>query len=167
MTRTTYNIPNISCNHCVKTIEFELNDIPGVENVKADAETKTGHRPAGPPRLPPRDDRGGEGGEDRPRGRLQGVLGGGAEDREEVDRLRPALLPQEGGSVGGHARGVSGDRGVAEVEGGDGGAAPRGHPDAQAAPGLARDVRHEGACEEGEEGEDGGGEGCVRLPGGG
>jgi copper chaperone len=41
MTRTTYNIPNISCNHCVKTIEFELSDIPGIEDVKADAETKT------------------------------------------------------------------------------------------------------------------------------
>ncbi|MCJ7715033.1 MAG: heavy-metal-associated domain-containing protein [Anaerolineales bacterium] len=41
MTSTTYKIPNISCNHCVKTIEFELGEIPGVENVKADAETKT------------------------------------------------------------------------------------------------------------------------------
>jgi len=41
MTSTTYNIPNISCNHCVKTIEFELGGIPGIEDVKANAETKT------------------------------------------------------------------------------------------------------------------------------
>ena len=41
MTTTTFNIPSISCNHCVKTIEFELKEVPGVEEVKADAETKT------------------------------------------------------------------------------------------------------------------------------
>ena len=41
MTITTFNIPSISCNHCVKTIEFELKEVPGVEEVKADAETKT------------------------------------------------------------------------------------------------------------------------------
>jgi len=41
MISTTYNIPNISCNHCVMTIEFELGEIPGIEVVKADAETKT------------------------------------------------------------------------------------------------------------------------------
>ena len=41
MTTTTFNIPSISCNHCVKTIEFELNEVPGIEEVKADAETKT------------------------------------------------------------------------------------------------------------------------------
>ena len=41
MISTTYNIPNISCNHCVKTIEFELGEIPGIEDVKADADTKT------------------------------------------------------------------------------------------------------------------------------
>ena len=41
MTITTLNIPSISCNHCVKTIEFELKEVPGVEEVKADAETKT------------------------------------------------------------------------------------------------------------------------------
>ena len=40
MTITTLNIPSISCNHCVKTIEFELKEVPGVEEVKADAETK-------------------------------------------------------------------------------------------------------------------------------
>jgi copper chaperone CopZ len=41
MTEITYNIPSISCNHCVKTIEFEISEIPGVEDVKADGETKT------------------------------------------------------------------------------------------------------------------------------
>lgn len=41
MTKITYNIPSISCNHCVKTIEFEVNEVNGVEEVKADAETKT------------------------------------------------------------------------------------------------------------------------------
>lgn len=41
MTTTTFNIPSISCNHCVKTIEFELKEVPGIEEVKADAETKT------------------------------------------------------------------------------------------------------------------------------
>ena len=41
MTKITYNIPSISCNHCVRTIEFEINEVPGVEKVKADAELKT------------------------------------------------------------------------------------------------------------------------------
>jgi copper chaperone CopZ len=41
MTKITYRIPSISCNHCVKTIEFEINEVPGVEEVKADVETKT------------------------------------------------------------------------------------------------------------------------------
>lgn len=41
MTKITYNIPNISCKHCVKTIEFEINEVPGVEEVRANVETKT------------------------------------------------------------------------------------------------------------------------------
>ena len=41
MTKITYNIPSISCNHCVRTIEQEINEVPGVEEVKADPETKT------------------------------------------------------------------------------------------------------------------------------
>lgn len=41
MTKITYNIPSISCNHCVRTIEFEINEVQGVEEVKADAESKT------------------------------------------------------------------------------------------------------------------------------
>ena len=41
MTKIIYNIPSISCNHCVRTIEQEINEVPGVEEVKADSETKT------------------------------------------------------------------------------------------------------------------------------
>jgi len=41
MTKKTYNIPSISCNHCIRTIEFEIKEVPGVEKVKADAELKT------------------------------------------------------------------------------------------------------------------------------
>ena len=34
-------IPNISCNHCVNTIQMELNDLDGVDSVEANAEFKT------------------------------------------------------------------------------------------------------------------------------
>jgi copper chaperone len=34
-------VPNISCGHCVSTIERELADLPGVESVRADAVTRT------------------------------------------------------------------------------------------------------------------------------
>ncbi len=40
MTTVTYSIPNISCNHCVHTIQNEVADLAGVVSVKADAETK-------------------------------------------------------------------------------------------------------------------------------
>jgi len=40
MTTVTYTVPNISCGHCVRTIKTELADVPGVESVEADAETK-------------------------------------------------------------------------------------------------------------------------------
>ena len=40
MTTVTYNIPNISCNHCVHTIKMEVSDLEGVTSVEADAETK-------------------------------------------------------------------------------------------------------------------------------
>lgn len=36
MTTVKYNIPNISCGHCVHTIETELADLAGVKSVKAD-----------------------------------------------------------------------------------------------------------------------------------
>ena len=41
MTTVTYNIPNISCGHCVHTIKMEVGDLPGVASVDASAETKT------------------------------------------------------------------------------------------------------------------------------
>lgn len=41
MSERTVSVPNISCGHCVKTIEREVADLDGVESVKADAETRT------------------------------------------------------------------------------------------------------------------------------
>jgi copper chaperone len=35
------SIPNISCQHCTKTVMRETQDLPGVEKVEADVETKT------------------------------------------------------------------------------------------------------------------------------
>lgn len=32
----TVAVPNISCGHCVSTIEREVGDVPGVRTVKAD-----------------------------------------------------------------------------------------------------------------------------------
>ncbi len=40
MTTVTYSIPNISCNHCVHTIQSEVSEIPGVKTVQADAANK-------------------------------------------------------------------------------------------------------------------------------
>lgn len=41
MTTVTYNIPNISCGHCVHTIKMEVGDLTGVATVDASAENKT------------------------------------------------------------------------------------------------------------------------------
>ena len=41
MTTVTYNIPNISCGHCVHTIKMEVSDLAGVQSVDANPETKT------------------------------------------------------------------------------------------------------------------------------
>jgi len=41
MPNKTVRVPNISCGHCVKTIERELGELGGVTAVKADATTKT------------------------------------------------------------------------------------------------------------------------------
>jgi copper chaperone len=35
------SIPNISCGHCTKTVMRETKELPGVENVEADVETKS------------------------------------------------------------------------------------------------------------------------------
>ena len=40
MKTVTYSIPNISCNHCVHTINMEVSDITGVKSVTADKDTK-------------------------------------------------------------------------------------------------------------------------------
>jgi copper chaperone CopZ len=36
MTTVTYSIPNISCGHCVHTIQSEVSELPGVVSVAAD-----------------------------------------------------------------------------------------------------------------------------------
>ncbi len=40
MTTVTYSVPNISCGHCVHTIQTEVADLDGVQTVSASAETK-------------------------------------------------------------------------------------------------------------------------------
>lgn len=40
MTKVTYSIPNISCNHCVHTIKMEVSELAGVTEVFADADNK-------------------------------------------------------------------------------------------------------------------------------
>jgi copper chaperone CopZ len=40
MVHKTYQIPNISCGHCVATIERDLKTLPGIQNIVADAGTK-------------------------------------------------------------------------------------------------------------------------------
>jgi copper chaperone len=41
MTTVTFNIPNISCGHCVHTIKMDVGDLPGVSTVDASPDTKT------------------------------------------------------------------------------------------------------------------------------
>jgi copper chaperone CopZ len=40
MTTVNYSVPNISCGHCVHTIQGELSELDGVTSVKADSATK-------------------------------------------------------------------------------------------------------------------------------
>jgi copper chaperone len=40
MPTKTFNVPNINCGHCTRTIERELGDLNGVTYVKADADSK-------------------------------------------------------------------------------------------------------------------------------
>lgn len=40
MTSKTFVVPNISCGHCTHTIEMEVGDLAGVEQVKADEASK-------------------------------------------------------------------------------------------------------------------------------
>lgn len=41
MKTVTYSVPNISCEHCVHTIQTELIELEGVKDVRASVETKT------------------------------------------------------------------------------------------------------------------------------
>ena len=36
MTTIKYSVPNISCGHCVHTIQNEVSEVAGVQSVKAD-----------------------------------------------------------------------------------------------------------------------------------
>jgi copper chaperone len=40
MSQVEYFIPNISCGHCVHTINMEISEIAGVKSVEASQETK-------------------------------------------------------------------------------------------------------------------------------
>ena len=40
MSEVTYSVPNISCGHCVHTIQTEVAELTGVKSVKANAENK-------------------------------------------------------------------------------------------------------------------------------
>lgn len=40
MARQTFSVPNISCDHCVKTIRNELKEIGGVNLMDGDVENK-------------------------------------------------------------------------------------------------------------------------------
>jgi len=40
MSTVTYYVPNISCMHCVRTIQNEIGEIPGVAVVEADLNSK-------------------------------------------------------------------------------------------------------------------------------
>jgi copper chaperone CopZ len=40
MTTLTLHVPNISCAHCVHTIQTEVGQLPGVKTVEANEQTK-------------------------------------------------------------------------------------------------------------------------------
>jgi copper chaperone CopZ len=40
MQSKTFTVPNISCGHCVHTVQMEVGDIAGVKSVKAEQESK-------------------------------------------------------------------------------------------------------------------------------
>lgn len=41
MVRQTFTIPNISCGHCVMAVKNELSEMPGVQSVEGNPESKT------------------------------------------------------------------------------------------------------------------------------
>lgn len=40
MTTIKYSVPNISCGHCVNTIQMEVSEVEGVQSVTADQESQ-------------------------------------------------------------------------------------------------------------------------------
>ena len=40
MKTVKYNVPNISCGHCVHTIKTEVGELPGVQSVEASHDKK-------------------------------------------------------------------------------------------------------------------------------
>jgi len=40
MTTIKYSVPNISCGHCVHTIQTEVSEVAGVQIVKADQDAR-------------------------------------------------------------------------------------------------------------------------------
>lgn len=40
MTTKTFKVPNISCGHCVHTIEMEVGEMSGVQSVKAEQDSQ-------------------------------------------------------------------------------------------------------------------------------
>lgn len=41
MTTTTYNVPDVSCEHCVRAVTQEVGKLEGVEDIQVDLDTKT------------------------------------------------------------------------------------------------------------------------------
>ncbi len=41
MSTLTYNVPDISCNHCKHAIESEVSQVQGIESVEVDVQAKT------------------------------------------------------------------------------------------------------------------------------
>jgi len=40
MSTVKYSVPNISCGHCVHTIQMEVSEVKGVQSVKADQDSR-------------------------------------------------------------------------------------------------------------------------------
>jgi copper chaperone len=49
MSKVEYFVPNISCGHCVHTIEMEVGELPGVSSVEAFQDSKKVIVEFGPP----------------------------------------------------------------------------------------------------------------------
>jgi copper chaperone len=49
MSTVTFNVPNISCGHCVHTIKMEVSEMEGVVRVEPSAETRQVEIEYGPP----------------------------------------------------------------------------------------------------------------------